>query len=51
MPNKLCLPPKVRLMPRHIQRKYASGEFDRTGMYAGSRVAKVIGGHIVFCCD
>ena len=48
MPNRLCLPPRVRLMPKHIQRKYANGQFDRTGTYAGA-LPKTVGGTYFTC--
>ena len=48
MPNRLCLPARVRLMPKHIQRKYANGQFDRTGTYAGA-LPKTVGGTYFFC--
>jgi len=39
MPSKLSLPPRDRLMPKHIQQKYANGQFDRTGTYGNSAMA------------
>lgn len=44
MPSKLCLPVIVRLMPINVQRKYSNGEFDKTGPYGHSAMAKYLYG-------
>ena len=33
----------ISLFSKRIQRMHANGELDRTGMYAGSKVAKFVG--------
>ena len=40
MPSKRSLPIRVRSMPIHVQRKYSNGEFDKTGTYGNSAMAK-----------
>ena len=40
MPSKRSLPIRVRSMPIHVQRKYSNGEFDKTGSYGHSAMAK-----------
>jgi len=50
MLSKLSLPVRVRLMPIHIQRKYANGELHTTGPYGNSAMSRQLYGATTGWC-